>query len=322
MIRTFIKSPAFFCVRRVQSARNEAVRTPIAVLFALICVLGSLDHAHAQESDSVPEGDSAQNGEAAPAAAPPPPLPDFTFKRVTPPKPGATRRITVQIVPQEVQPPAAPTPPSQEADPLPAEPEEVAGFWRTLGTGRSENGPGRILEAMAWFDTADPAPASPPLVDLASIAEEYGRDMLAASIGKQVSPALALAVAWTESSGNASVESPKGAQGLMQLIPATAERFEVKDPFNAQQNLRGGISYLSWLLDRFDGDPLLALAGYNAGERAVERAEDGAGGVPGYPETREYVVKVLSAWRVARGLCLTPPMFVSDGCVFVPIAEN
>ncbi|WP_425092736.1 lytic transglycosylase domain-containing protein [Tropicimonas sp. S265A] len=247
---------------------------------------------------------------------------DFTFKKIAPPAPGARNRINIQIVPPPDPPPVAIPDAAPDTPPTDVEPLEVSGFWQSMGTGRVDAGPARFLSAMAWFDRADPAPAAPPLSALASLAEQYGRDMLTASIGKNVSPALILAVAWTESSGDVDVVSPKGAQGLMQLIPATAERFEVKDPFNVQQNLRGGVAYLSWLMERFDGDPILALAGYNAGEGAVERAQDGAGGVPDFPETRAYVLKVLSAWRVARGLCVTPPELATDGCVFAPIASN
>lgn len=99
----------------------------------------------------------------------------------------------------------------------------------------------------------------------------------------------------------------------MQLMPATAERFGVSDTTVAADNIRGGVAYLDWLLQEFGGDPILALAGYNAGENAVKRA----GGVPDYPETRGYVPKVLAAWSVAKGLCRTPPQLVSDGCVFI-----
>jgi soluble lytic murein transglycosylase-like protein len=121
-----------------------------------------------------------------------------------------------------------------------------------------------------------------------------------------------------ESAGRADAESHAGAQGLMQLIPATAERFGVGDPFEPSQNIAGGVAYLDWLLREFGGDPLLALAGYNAGEGAVQRN----GGVPPYAETRDYVPKVLATWMMARGLCRTPPELVSDGCVFMPIAVN
>ena len=98
----------------------------------------------------------------------------------------------------------------------------------------------------------------------------------------------------------------------MQLMPATAERFGVADRLVSAENIRGGVAYLDWLLGHFDGDPVLALAGYNAGEGSVR---DNAG-VPPYAETRAYVPKVLAAWTVARGLCQTPPVLISDGCVF------
>ena len=132
-------------------------------------------------------------------------------------------------------------------------------------------------------------------------------------MGTKVSPALALAVIAVESAGRSDAVSTAGAEGLMQLMPATAARFDVADSFDARQNIRGGIRYLDWLMGRFDGDPILALAGYNAGEGAVTRH----GGVPPFAETRDYVPKVLAAFSVARGLCATPPVLVSDGCVFV-----
>jgi soluble lytic murein transglycosylase-like protein len=75
----------------------------------------------------------------------------------------------------------------------------------------------------------------------------------------------------------------------MQLIPATASRFGVKDAWDPEQNLRGGMAYLRWLLDHFDGNVKLALAGYNAGEGAVERH----GGIPPYNETQNYVKKII-----------------------------
>ena len=124
--------------------------------------------------------------------------------------------------------------------------------------------------------------------------------------------ALALAVISVESAGRSDAVSHAGAAGLMQLIPATAERFGVVDRMDPSDNIRGGVAYLDWLMGQFGGDPLMVLAAYNAGENAVR----GAGGVPAYAETRNYVPKVLAAWMVARGLCVTPPDLVSDGCVF------
>ena len=98
----------------------------------------------------------------------------------------------------------------------------------------------------------------------------------------------------------------------MQLMPPTAARFGVADSFDAADNIKGGVAYLAWLMEEFDRDPILVLAGYNAGEGAVRTN----GGVPPYAETRAYVPKVLAAWQVARGLCMTPPELVTDGCVF------
>jgi soluble lytic murein transglycosylase-like protein len=104
----------------------------------------------------------------------------------------------------------------------------------------------------------------------------------------RLDPDIVLAVVQVESNFDSSARSPKNAQGLMQLIPATADRFGVNDVWDPEQNLRGGMAYLRWLLDRFDGDLSLALAGYNAGEGAVDRHQ----GIPPYEETREYVRRV------------------------------
>ena len=153
---------------------------------------------------------------------------------------------------------------------------------------------------------------APRLQDLQNIAQSHAPAILLATIGTRVSPALALAVIAVESAGRADAVSSANAQGLMQLIPATAERFGVTDPFDSTQNITGGVQYLNWLMERFDNDVVLALAGYNAGEGAVERND----GVPPYAETRDYVPKVLAAWQVARGLCATVPELPSDPCVF------
>lgn len=104
---------------------------------------------------------------------------------------------------------------------------------------------------------------------------------------------LALAIARTESNFNPNAVSPKNAQGLMQLIPDTATRFGVRNPFDPEQNVRGGLAYLHWLLVRFDGNVALASAAYNAGENAVDRH----GGIPPYPETKDYVRRILNFYR-------------------------
>lgn len=109
----------------------------------------------------------------------------------------------------------------------------------------------------------------------------------------EIDPQLVLAVIGTESNFNPKAKSPKNAQGLMQLIPETAERFKVRDAYDPVQNIRGGLAYLRWLLAYFQGDVELAAAGYNAGEGAVDRYK----GVPPYRETREYVKRIRSLFR-------------------------
>ncbi len=108
----------------------------------------------------------------------------------------------------------------------------------------------------------------------------------------RVDPALIRAVIQAESNWNPGAVSRKGALGLMQLIPGTAQRFGVVDPLNPQQNLDGGVRYLRMLLERYDGDLDKSLAAYNAGERAVDRAR----GVPNYFETRHYVQKITDSY--------------------------
>jgi hypothetical protein len=124
---------------------------------------------------------------------------------------------------------------------------------------------------------------------------ELGRDDIAALVRRlapeyRLNPQLVLAVIAVESNFNPNARSTKDARGLMQLVPATAQRFGVRDIWDPVQNLRGGMAYLRWLLDRFDGDLDLALAGYNAGEQAVRRYN----GIPPFAETRAYVQRVRS----------------------------
>jgi len=107
----------------------------------------------------------------------------------------------------------------------------------------------------------------------------------------RVPPHLVLAIMQAESNFDAAAVSPRNAQGLMQLIPDTAARFRVRNPFDAAQNIRGGIAYLRWLLAYFEGDVALVAAAYNAGEGTVERYR----GVPPYDETRAYVRRILAA---------------------------
>jgi soluble lytic murein transglycosylase-like protein len=99
-----------------------------------------------------------------------------------------------------------------------------------------------------------------------------------------------------ESNYNPNAISPKGALGLMQLIPATARRFGVSDAFDAQENIQGGVRYLRFLLDYYQGDYAKAIAAYNAGEAAVDKYN----GIPPYAETRNYVLQVAKNLKAAR----------------------
>jgi soluble lytic murein transglycosylase-like protein len=108
----------------------------------------------------------------------------------------------------------------------------------------------------------------------------------------RMDPALVRAVIETESNWNIGAISRKGALGLMQLIPTTAQRFGVSNAFNPQQNVEAGVRYLKSLLERYNGNLDLALAAYNAGEGAVDRAH----GIPAIRETRNYVQKVQDAY--------------------------
>lgn len=108
-----------------------------------------------------------------------------------------------------------------------------------------------------------------------------------------VAPRLALTLARTESNLNPRAISIKNAQGLMQLIPETAVRFNVRKPLDPEQNVRGGLAYLRWLLAYFRGDVQLVAAAYNAGEGAVNKFL----GVPPYPETRAYVKSILAGYK-------------------------
>jgi len=109
----------------------------------------------------------------------------------------------------------------------------------------------------------------------------------------EVDPKLVLAFIAVESGFNANAVSPRNAQGLMQLIPETARRFRVKNAFDTEDNIKGGVAYLQWLLAFFKGDVPLVAAAYNAGERAVEKYR----GIPPYPETRDYVRRITALYR-------------------------
>ena len=118
----------------------------------------------------------------------------------------------------------------------------------------------------------------------------YGELIFAAARRHAVSPRLVAAMVRAESSFDAAAVSHKGAVGLLQLMPATAKRFGLSssERYRPEKNLEAGVRYLRWLLDRYEDELPLALAGYNAGEANVERY----GGVPPFRETREYIRRI------------------------------
>lgn len=252
---------------------------------------------------------------------------DFTFRRLKPPAPGE-RRALVQIDPAEqarlLAIPAARPDPERAAQPAaPGAPAATTGvfdwYWAEVppAIGAVEGRFAAALSMLAKAPGGGSVPA-PRLQHMQEMAGRLGTEILKATIGTRVSPALALAVIGIESGGRADAVSSAGAVGLMQLIPATASRFGVTDSTDPIQNIKGGIAYLDWLMKEFDSDPVLVLAAYNAGEGAVRKN----GGVPPYAETRAYVPKVLAAWQVAQGLCVTPPELVTDPCVFRVISAT
>jgi soluble lytic murein transglycosylase-like protein len=121
------------------------------------------------------------------------------------------------------------------------------------------------------------------------VASHYDDLIINTSKEFQLEPALVKAVVHVESAFNPRAKSNKGATGLMQLMPGTADRFGVKNINQPTENILGGVKYLRWLFTYFNGNVPLVLAGYNAGEGAVDKY----GGIPPYRETQDYVQRVL-----------------------------
>jgi hypothetical protein len=162
--------------------------------------------------------------------------------------------------------------------------------------------PGRLPDCMGspeppWVDTG-PDFANVPdfFADLPAWKKQIADIVTALAPRYAVDPRLALSVIQVESNFEARALSVRNAQGLMQLVPDTAARFNVTNALDVRDNLRGGLAYLRWLLAYYQGQVPLAVAAYNAGEAAVDKYK----GIPPYPETREYVRRVLGLFRGER----------------------
>lgn len=172
--------------------------------------------------------------------------------------------------------------------PLTALPE--TGLERYRQAAEGEVGGARLIRLRRMAQTQEPA--------VADTLRRYEGEILGAARRTGLDPALLLAVVMEESGGDPDAESPRGARGLMQLMPATAREMGVTDPGEPGANLSGGAGYLQRMLDRYDGRRDLALAAYNAGPGNVDRA---GGRIPDFPETRNYVEKVEARYRKLTG---------------------
>lgn len=151
---------------------------------------------------------------------------------------------------------------------------------------RADRASGRLVRSLRVESNEPPTSTQELIGMIDSIAAQHG-----------VEDSLVHSVIRAESNYNPRAVSPKGALGIMQLIPATARRFGVANPFDARENVEGGVKYLKFLLDYYQDNYAKAIAAYNAGENAVDKFN----GIPPYPETQNYVYRVAGNLKVARG---------------------
>jgi hypothetical protein len=198
--------------------------------------------------------------------------------------------------------------------------------WRDAGGSLvlSDKAPGEQVAGVRTFKV--PHSAEPVLVTRPTsrgYRDNYDDLILEHARTQGLRPDLVRAVVQVESGYNRLAVSQKGAQGLMQLMPATAVRLGVRSPFDPEENIRGGTTYLRQLLDRFDGNEELALAAYNAGPLAVNRYGNQ---VPPYRETRDYVRKVKTQTTVRAGQPARPIYYrtveVIDGRAVIRYSDS
>jgi soluble lytic murein transglycosylase-like protein len=168
------------------------------------------------------------------------------------------------------------------------------------GTPVFTNHPGNDPRFKLYFKSRDGKRGGPGSVPPSDTSIErfnrYGDDIREAATLYQIPEELVRAVIKVESDYDPRAVSRVGAQGLMQLMPETAERMQVRDSMDPRENIMGGVRYLRVLANMFNGDLQLTVAGYNAGENAVVKH----GGIPPYDETEDYVVRVLTYYRRYR----------------------
>lgn len=180
----------------------------------------------------------------------------------------------------------------------------AAGGSVTLSNFQSEDAPALLLSSMADSHSMTQVETKVKPGPARTIPAKAGDlramiDSIASTV--EVAPRLLHAIISVESNYNAKAVSPRGAVGLMQLLPATAKRFGVTDPFIERDNVYAGASYLKWLIGYFNGDIELVLAAYNAGEQAVVKA---GRKIPQYPETQAYVRRVMANLKTTGTLPL------------------
>ena len=173
---------------------------------------------------------------------------------------------------------------------LPSQSASVQPFQQVLqSTAQSQFG--ALLTNPASTSVQAQISVQPQLRDYAKSSKPQILNMISQIARKHgVDEKLVKALVQQESGFNPNAKSHCGAMGLMQLMPGTAKTLGVTDPFNAVQNVDGGVRHLKWLLSKYNGNKILALAAYNAGSGAVDKYD----GVPPYPETQNYVKKILA----------------------------
>lgn len=178
-------------------------------------------------------------------------------------------------------------------------------FIFTLYVGSANTGPPNSKSVTAKIETRPLVAAKPkspglqystPAVSARNTEHVLHPIIIQASRQHQVDPALVYAIIMAESGYNPKAVSKRGARGLMQLMPGTAEALGVEDSFNPEQNINGGVRHFKWLIDEFDGNIKLALAAYNAGSRKVRRYQ----GVPPFRATQLYIEKVFKYYQIYK----------------------